>query len=306
MKFIIAFLIGVMGITSVSAGTMEMFGHEKYGYSQPKYIKAEKKGKKKVKINVLGENNLFPLSSVEQGSIFSLIFDEALNSYPIDITIGYNNTDYESIIRKFERGERSEILGNTNAYFSYYKEMPYFNNKFLYPAFFSNNVHIITTQQNRLNLKNKNELKNYKGIYAKTDKMADFVIKDFNFLNITETEDLPKAFELLLTGQADYIAANYYPSQIEAYKLGIHDFLAFSSEAVWKQPVFLRVEPKLLRSPLIKELQKVLSSSNYEKIRDKAFDNLLDVYRENTQGIVPPTYTRVEEETTETDSSVKE
>ena len=295
MKYIIAIIISMLGITAVSAGTITMVGQSKYGFNQPKYIQSKGNPKKKLKITVLGEENSFPLSSREQGSVFSVIFDEILAQTPIDIGFSYKN-NYENVVKKFEREGKQEDI---NAYFSYYNEFSYFSNKFVYPAFFNNNVHIITTLQNKLNLKNKNELKDYKGIYAKTDKMADFVLKEFQLLNIEEVEDLSKAFELLLTGQADYIAANYYSSQIEAYKLGIHDFIAYSADAVWKQPMFLRVDASVFRSPYIKELQKILNNPKYKRLKEKAFDDLLNTYKENTRGVVPPTYTKVEEEATE-------
>lgn len=302
MRYIIAVIMCALGITSVSAGTITMFGQSEYGFNQPKYRHNEGSGKKKLLIKVLGENNNFPLSSEEQGSIFNIIFDEAFDKTPIDIAISYKN-NYEGIIKKFEREGKQEEM---NAYFSYYNDYPYYANKFIYPAFFNNNVHIITTLQNKLNLKSKNELKEYKGIYAKTDKMADFVIKEFKLLNLAEVENLSNAFELLLTGKADFIAANYYSSQIEAYKLGIHDYIAYSTDAVWKQPMFLRVDRSIMRSPYIKELQKILNNQNYETLKEKAFENLLNTYKENTRGIVPPTYTRVEEEQTENTQKAEE
>ena len=291
MKYVIALIMSILGITAVSAGTINMIEQSKYGFSQPKYIQKESSGKKKLRIVVLGEENSFPLSSKEQGSVFSMVFDEIFAQTPITIAFSYKN-DYDGTIRKFEREGKQE---GVNAYFSYYNDFPYFSNKFVYPAFFNNNVHIITTLQNKLNLKNKSELKDYKGVYAKTDKMAEFVLKEFKSLNMEEVEDLPKAFEILLTGKADFIAANYYSSQIEAYKLGIHDFIAYSSEAVWKQPMFLRVDASVFRSPYIKELQKILNNPKYEKLKEKAFEDLLETYKENTRGVVPPTYTRVEE-----------
>ncbi len=292
MKYFIAVIVSILGITAVSAGTVEMFGQEKYGFQQPKYQKENETKQKRLQIKVLGENNNFPLSSQEQGSVFSAIFDELLANTPIGVTFFYNSKNYDELIRSFERGEK---IDSANTYFSYYKDFPFSDKKFLYPAFFYNDVYIITTLQNKLSLNNKDELKNYKGVHAATDKMADFVMNDFTKLNISEVKDLSTAFEQLLTGKVDYIAANYYPSQIEAYKLGIHNYIAFSQEAVWKQPLFLRVNSQLLRSPLVVELQKLLNSSKYKKIKEKAFDNLLEIYKENTNGIVPPTYIRVEE-----------
>ena len=54
--------------------------------------------------------------------------------------------------------------------------------------------------------------------------------------------------------------------------------------------MFIRAMPGLAEHPRMEYLKKYLRSSRYKKVRDEALQELLDIYRENTKGIVPPTY----------------
>ena len=47
------------------------------------------------------------------------------------------------------------------------------------------------------------------------------------------------------------------------------------------------------------ELQKILNAPKYKTIKEKVLNNLLEIYKENTNGIVPPTYIKAEEEKSE-------
>ena len=246
-------------------------------------------GRIKLRLKALADDKNFPISSLEQGSVFSKIFDEMLIKNSIQFSIIYRPETYQKAVRDFERNESREI----NAHFGvYYKDAPYSKNQYIYPAFFTNDVHIITSLHNKLELATKNDLKKYKGIHVQTDKISDFVAKDFTSFNIKEVESFSKAFELLLTGEIDYIAASYYPSLIELYKTGIRDYVAYSQEPVWKIPMFIRVHPQLMKSPKIKELENILKSDEYKKQRDELLTELIEIYQENTRGIVPPKYVK--------------
>ena len=57
-------------------------------------------------------------------------------------------------------------------------------------------------------------------------------------------------------------------------------------------PLFIRVRPNIMKNRHIEELSKYLKSTQYKKALKEALEELVDIYRENTAGIVPPTYTR--------------
>ena len=135
-------------------------------------------------------------------------------------------------------------------------------------------------------------------------RISGTVSPEFANLGIKQVKDFPEAYKALLSGEADYIAGSYYPSIIEAYKLGIRDYVVFSKDAVWKIPMFIRTFPEVARHPRIAYLKRYFKSQRYKKIRDEALQELVDIYKENTKGIVPPTYIKIA--TPETSSESKE
>ena len=95
---------------------------------------------------------------------------------------------------------------------------------------------------------------------------------------------------MIFTKKVDYIIAGYYPSQIEAYKLGVRDFVSYSKEAIWKNPLFIRVHYNLLNSPEIDRLKRYLRTDEFKDARDVALNEVLEIYKKNTQGVIPPMY----------------
>jgi len=301
MRFVILFLLSFLFISTTSAVTIQMFGQKENGFNQPKYITdfIDKAKKDNLNLVILADDNNFPFSSVEQGSVFYKIFENAPKVAHTDIEFTYRKGRYDEKATAFERGR----IDNINAIFGvYYKDMPYSINRYIYPAFMYNNIHIISASQNKINITGKDNLKSLKGIRVLTDRVADIAEKDYAELNIRGVKDFPTAFEELLTGKADYIAASYYPSLIEAYKLGIKDFIAYSQEPVWKLPLFIRVRPEIMRHPRMEDFVRYLKSSTYKKAREDAFAELIEFYKNNTRGIVPPTYISVVKEEPEEQS----
>lgn len=287
MRLIITFFVLFFVTLNANAQMIKMIKNDSYGFNLPKYIESETKGGRDIfEIKLIADKNNFPLSSEKQGSIFYKIFESAIQA-GIKITFEYPK-DYQEALSEFERRTPGN---NTQAAFGMdYEKNPYSRNEYIYPAFFENNIYIITSAQNRLDLQNKESLKNYKGIYVKTDHISKVVAKKFASLNMTEVESYTKAYEMLLSEQSDYIAGSYYPSQIEAYMLGIRNYLTYSIAPVWKIPLFIKAKPELKNNPNTKRLEKYLKSPQYKKTREDAFAELIEIYKENTQGVVPPTY----------------
>lgn len=279
-------------ISDVNAFNVKMYGKGTYGYEQPKYEEdyAEKGLNKAFRIVTLADSNDFPLSSDEQGSVFNKIFLDMEQAIGIQISLKYSRGDYQEYIDNFER-ENKVFLDDITARFAVpYDEYPYSKNSYIYPAFFENKIHLLMSVNNKLSLQGKNSLKNYKGVYVKTDKYPKYTIREFNSLGITESPNYDDALEKLLTGKIDYIAANYYPSLIETYKKGVRDFVVYSKAPVWKISLFLRGLPSLVEDKRLNKLGSYLKSSRYKQVRDDAFAELIEIYKKNTQGILPPKY----------------
>ena len=313
MKLIAALVLGLFLATNANAFTIEMSGKDKYGFDIPKYIDKELSdenliGKRLVIIAIADEDN-FPVSSFEQGSIFNKIFSNLSEEYGIRIAILSLEKDFKESVQNLERGQKFSEAFNSfgphiNAIFGApYKEHIYSRNKEIYPAFFVNNVHIITLPQAKLELNERSDLKKYKGIYIKQDRIADNILNDFANLGINEVESYAEAYKQLLTGEVDFVAASYYPSLLELYKSGIRDYVTYSKNPVWKMPLFIRVRPEVLRNKYVEDLSTYLRSSQYKKIVKDAFDELVEIYRINTEGVVPPTYTK---ETSSTEEEIGE
>ncbi|MCM1323117.1 MAG: hypothetical protein NC218_02935 [Acetobacter sp.] len=291
MKIIrFALILSMLGNIS-NAAEIKMYGKETYGYEQPKYLERSVEQEKRgvFRLFALADYDNFPIASYEQGSVFNKIFRDMEDAINVKISLVYNKD--EDRIKSFERGE---IIGgdNTRARFGvYFEDYPYSKNEYVYPAFFENRIHLIMSTRNKLSLKGKQSLKNYKGVFVKADKLPSYVLKDFSSLGLEKVDDFYTAFEYLLTGKADYIAASYYLSEIESYKQGVRNYIVYSKVPVWKMPMFIRILPQLENDESINKLKKYLKSERYQKIKEDVFAELMEIYRENTRGIVPPTYT---------------
>ncbi len=296
MKIILFLLLAMFHNAAANADSVNitMYGKEKYGFNQPKYqnnyILLDKSDR--FDLFALADSENFPISSLEQGSVFEKIFSKLDETEKIRIFLRYDKKYTDAAI-DFERGR----INSVNARFGiYYKEMPYSQNEYVYPAFFENKVYIISSAKTKLTLNGKAELKNYKGVYVQKDKLPDYIYKEFKSLGMVKAESWLEAFELLLTDKVDYMAASYYPSVIEAYKIGLREYVTYSKNPVWKISMFFRVTPKLMKHSKMAKLKAFLKSQQYKKERDEALDELIEIYKENTRGIVPPKFINIQTE----------
>lgn len=303
MKQITALLVIFFYSFNVSAATIRMFGREKNGFSQPRYMQEIVVSRENLNFYCMAKDNHFPFSSKGQGSVFYKIFEDL--AYKAHVTFDYfYPNDFEKKVENFEQGRPPEGI---NAYCNaYYEYLPYSKNEYVYPAFFENKIYVITSIQNKLDLTTKESLKNYRGVRSQTDHISSFIAKEFANLKIKDMENYAKAYEELLTGKADYMVASYYPSLIEAYKLGIRNYIIYSKDGVWKMPMFIRILPQLKNKPQVKAMEKYLKSARYKKIRDAAFEELIEIYKNNTQGIVPPTYVNIQQNNSEPQKETEE
>ena len=243
---------------------------------------------------VYADPDNFPISSAKQGSIFSEIFSDLLNDEHIGIFLYYTNGSYEKEVNDYEKVLREEEkyrLGIAGIFAQPYEVVKYSRNEFLYPAIFENNIHLITTQDKKIDVGVKEDLKKYKGVYAKQDKLGATIEKEFKTLNIDAKETFDEAFEALLTGQADFMVGSYYRCQIELYKKGVRKYVNYSSTPIWKVALFFKFAPAVFNHKRLSTIRKYIKSPEFKQKRDKALSEILEYYKENTKGIIPPTYT---------------
>jgi hypothetical protein len=266
-----------------------MIKEDGFAFEQPSYAETLDKTRSKdtLIIFALAGSNLFPISSKLQGSVFTEAFEYLAEESGVLIVPMYEK-NYEEKVREFEKN--AESIEEKALFAVYYEENPYSDNGFLYPSFFENKIYIIMPSDKEINIKTKEDLKKFKGVYAKTDKLPKYLLKNLASLNANMADDYSLAFKFLLTGRADYMVASYYPSVIAAYKLGIREYVRYSKEAVWTASMFLKMPPVLLESPRVKYMKKYLKSDKFKQLRDNALEDVIESYRKNTEGVVPPTY----------------
>lgn len=290
LKYIITVIVTMFCVLNANAENIKMFGKEDFGYDVPQY-KRYREYNNVVNLNVISDPDNFPISSQLQGSVFEGVFEELVNRYNLYIRFIYSD-NYNQKAEEFEKNKRINvgefsIHGHIGVV---YGDYPYSNNEYIYPSFFDDSLHMITSADNKLEIKTKDDLKKYKGIYVKRGQKSSKILKDFSVLRIEPIDTYNKAFELLLTGKVDYIIGSYYGSQIEAYKLGLRNYLIYSKTALWKNPLFIRVAPNVYNSKYADVLKRYLRSSKYKEARDASLKRVLEIYKENTQGVVPVMY----------------
>ena len=271
------------------------------GFMEPSYLSHERDHDwtSILRFNSLAASDNFPISSKKQGSLFLSVMEEFFQKEHIYIHHNFYGEKYEKMVYEFEYKDAKKlnsviIFEPENSVFGvYYDNIKYSKNTFLYPSFWENPIYIITSRANTKELGSKDDLNKFKGIYIAKEGFSPFLAKDFQNHGAKEVKDYEEAYEQLLTGKADYIVGGYYSSMIEAYKLGIKDYILYSKEPVWKAAMFLRISPALAKNPHLKLIKKYFKSKDYKIKRDKALYELLEIYRESTQGVVPPTYIKV-------------
>ncbi len=264
----------------------------KNGYKEPLYIGEKTKDIYTDQFNIfmLAKPDNFPFSSKEYGSIFNKIFRDLFDREHILITISSYSRDFSLVEEDFERRDYRDLESYRGLIGVYYREYKYSKNDFLYPSIMENNVHFIVPSDKDLDVKEKEDLKKYRGIYVKQDSFSDYVLSEFSRLNIKEVESWDEAFEKIMTSKVDFMVGTYYPSQIALYKVGLRPYVRYSVEPIWKMPMFIRLDAEMLNMPRIAQLKKYLKSNRYKSVRDEIFTKMLEGYKENTKGVVPPQY----------------
>lgn len=163
----------------------------------------------------------------------------------------------------------------------------------LYPAVVSNPIHIITLPDTNAKIKSMADLQNLKGAAIKTEYFSDFVMRKIEPLNLYYAETPYEAYEKLFTGDVDYVIGGLYYNKLEASKLGIEQYLSYSTNPVFKIPVFLAVCPKM---PRLKEFEKTMktemSKPEFAETVKSSILQIINDELEKNAGIVPPAFAK--------------
>lgn len=292
---LLAFFLSLSN-SSIAWAASSSFKDVESGYTEIKYKNNQKQfvWSDAFLLSTIGAVDKAPLSSLSQGSVFNEIFEDLAKEEHIIISVNipYSAEQYEKMSQKLEKElDKWSAQEYRNSFFGkYFEYNPYSKMVYIYPSFFENKVYVITCPDRKINIEKKSDLNNFKGAYVSADYFSSNVLKDFANLKMEKTESFEKAFEQLLTGKVDYVAANYYSSLIALYKLGIREYVTYSQEPAWKMALFITATPKIANHPRIKILKKYFQSERYKKIRDDALAKMVEFYKETYKGTVPPTF----------------
>jgi len=200
-------------------------------------------------------------------------------------------------------------VGNADVFFGmYYATDEYSGIEYVYPAALNNPVHLIMVPEKISKITNTDVLKSLRGIYSKQEYFSDFVIKHFKNLNMTPVETTDKAYEMLLTDQADYILGAYYYNYGQVLEKGLTGYLSFSKKSLWNMPLFIGLSKFLEnKSAIALRIKNAVSMPEFKESVDKNLRKMIQELEEQTQGTVPPKYVRtpIEGELTPADEPLK-
>ena len=194
-------------------------------------------------------------------------------------------TDVKLLLVKAKSGEAEMFIGA-------YSDTKLFSGlDVIYPAVISNPIHLITLPETTEKVKNYGDLRNLKGIACKSEYFSDFVLRKFKELGITYVESPFEAYEMIITGKADYMMGSLYYNRIMASRFGVNDYLTYSKNPIFKIPFFISLS-KIM--PVLSEYKKVLTEefSKPEFAMEIKKEILNEVNKEvdKNAGIVPPSF----------------
>lgn len=249
-----------------------------------------------VPIRILGLPDFPPFAYYERtdsGYIFHSIFLKSvvkiLEKYNVETTVIKVNYDLAENVKLLLVKAKS---GDAEMFIGAYSDTKLFSGlDVVYPAVISNPIHLITLQETTEKVKNYGDLRNLKGVVSKTEYFSDFVLRKFKELNISYVESPFEAYEMVITGKADYMMGSLYYNRIMASRLGVGDYLTYSKNPIFKIPFFISLSKMM---PVLSEYKKVLSEefSKPEFAMAVKKEILEEVNKEidKNSGVVPPSF----------------
>lgn len=247
-------------------------------------------------VRIVGIPDFPPFAYYEKGpnyyqfrSVFLKPVMDVLNKH--DVAFKVLDMDSESassvklLLIKAKSGEAEMFIGA-------YADTKLFSGlEVVYPAAVSNPIHLIGLSDIHEKIKNYGDLKKLKGIACKTEYFSDFVLRKFKELNITLVETPYEAYEMVITGKADYMMGSLYYNRIMASRYGLEDYLTYSNNPIFKIPFFISLSKVM---PVMSEYKKVLQEEFAKPefamaVKQQILEEVNKEIDKNS-GIVPPSF----------------
>jgi hypothetical protein len=205
-----------------------------------------------------------------------------------------DHPEYDQFAFKTRFGEFNIFLG------AYAHTKRFVGLELIYPAVVSNPIHIITLPDNLEKIKNKEALKDLRGLVVDAEFYDDFSARKIKELNVVHVATSLEAYEKLFTEQADYILGGLYYNRIMSSRYGLDSFLSYSKKPLFKIPVFVALSKTTPKFSLYKKaLEKAFSDPKFgNDVKAEILQIVEDELAKNA-GIVPPSFTQKAEEEVE-------
>ncbi|MBQ8481823.1 MAG: hypothetical protein IJ532_04765 [Alphaproteobacteria bacterium] len=249
-----------------------------------------------VPIRILGLPDFPPFSYYERGAFSNVLHSvflepvlAILEKYNVEKNVIEVNHDLANNVKLLLVNVKS---GEAEMFIGAYSDTKLFSGlEVIYPAVVSNPIHLITLPETAEKVKNYGDLRNLRGIASKTEYFSDFVLRKFKELNITYVESPFEAYEMVITGKADYMMGSLYYNKIMASRFGVNDYLTYSKNPIFKIPFFISLS-KLM--PVLSEYKKVLSEEfskpEFAMAVKKGILEEVNKEIDKNSGVVPPSF----------------
>ena len=219
------------------------------------------------------------------------LFQELLNDFAKEnnANMVYLNylTDYNSIIRDVRSGNIDILLG------MYHDTKLYAGLDYVLPAPISNPITLMTLPSRRNEIKSLEDVKKLKGAILEKEILSDFVTEQMKDYDVIKIRDPNELFRMLFTKEIDYVFTGYYTGLIEASKLGLRNYVAFSKQIIWDIPMFIGVSKVSEdRKFLIGRLGKYLERQDVQEKFKKYLLNIIHQFEVINNSVTPPMYTK--------------
>lgn len=219
------------------------------------------------------------------------LFQELLNDFAKEnnANMVYLNylTDYNSIIRDVRSGNIDILLG------MYHDTKLYAGLDYVLPAPISNPITLMTLPSRRNEIKSLEDVKKLKGAILEKEILSDFVTEQMKDYDVVKIRDPNELFRMLFTKEIDYVFTGYYTGLIEASKLGLRNYVAFSKQIIWDIPMFIGVSKVSEdRKFLIGRLGKYLERQDVQEKFKKYLLNIIHQFEVINNSVTPPMYTK--------------
>lgn len=185
--------------------------------------------------------------------------------------IGYKS--YQDALKDLRRGKIDVLTG---VYFNKHNLGVGIN--LLYPSFMDNPIVPIFVKGKEKEVKSFNDLAGMKGVVRQEEMIYPIIYRQLpKNVQIKQISGSKKAFQMLMSGEVDYLLSSLYSAEAEARRFKLIDKLHFSTYALINPNLFFAFssvsECQQLKPKFIEELRKLQSDKTAYR---KNFINYID------------------------------